>query len=111
MYGAVAFMAMPCGVAIDWRLWQGRDGRRKNRDGRAPGLLTQVLQSFTRRCGMLNVFEHYIFMSFFALAGGAAAKAFANAEAEARRCAICTPRILSASELRKAGGTLDAPKK
>jgi hypothetical protein len=96
----LAFMARHWRCTGHWRLWQGRDGRRKNRDGRTPGLLTQVLQSFTRRCGMLNVFEHYIFMRFSALAGGAAAKAFANAEAEARRCAICTPRTLRATELR-----------
>ena len=121
----LAFIARHWRCTGHWRLWQGRvawqltgacgkavtpcnaltlykcrDGRRKNRDGRAPGLLTQVLQSFTRRCGMLNVFEHYIFMRFSALAGGAAAKAFANAEAEARRCAICTPRTLRATELR-----------
>ena len=30
----------------------------------------------------------------FALAGGAVAKAFSNAEAEARRRAVCTPRTL-----------------
>ena len=61
---------------------------------------------------MLNVFEHYIFMSFFALAGGAAAKAFANAEAEARRCAICTPRTLEPlAELRNTRPEGERPKK